>query len=183
MNTISEVLDQTFAFEPFFPEQRMLPTEFLVRDLESEIGVFLPPEYRSFVLRYGGTAPSIDKDRTPAVWVDGRKDLIVGRYFLGFFSPKPAPHLQQFDLRRAYQDWKSLIGASFLPIMTGEGDAMFCLKLTGERKGSIWAWLRDPVDINTEWENIQEEWGLYSVAPDVLAFVCLFQEFMRPTQD
>ena len=45
---------------------------------------------------------------------------------------------------------------------------MFCIKLSGEQKGSIWAWLRDPVHIDTKWEEIRDIYGLYNVALTLL---------------
>ncbi len=183
MSITSRILDQQHEFEPFFPEQRITPSEDLVLDLESTIGIMLPLEYRQLLLRYGGTAPSTKKDCTPVVWVPARKGLYIADYFLGFFLPKPKPHIEMFDLRRAYQNWKLIVGTSFLPIIEGPGDDMFLIKLSGEQQGSIWAWLKDPVGIDTKWEDIQEIRGLYSVAPDILAFVNSFQEFERPGQE
>lgn len=102
--SMSEVLDQTHCFEPYFPEQRIPPTESLIEELEAEIGASLPMDYRSFLLRYGGTAPAIAKDCTPEVWVAERKGLYVADYVLGFFHGRPVAHLERFDLRRAYRE-------------------------------------------------------------------------------
>jgi hypothetical protein len=178
MRSLSEVLDEEFEFGPCFVEQRIPPTESLVEELENEIGISLPKDYRSFLLRYGGTTASLEKGIQTAVWVATRGDFYVTSYVLGFYSPDPRPHLQQqLDVRHTYKNRQSQIGASFLPIMEGTQYELFCLKLTGERKGSVWAWIKDPVALDTKWDDIQDEWGLYFVAPDVTSFVCSFQEY------
>lgn len=173
--SMSEILDENHGFEPYFPEQRIPPSESLIDEVEAEIGTALPKDYRSFLLRYGGTAAAVAKDCTPEVWVAERQGLYTADYVLGFFHGQPVAHLERFDLRRAYREMRPEIGDPWLPIMIGEGDNVFCLKLLGAQIGSIWAWLKEPVDINTPWDEIREVRKLYWVAADVCSFVCSFR--------
>ncbi len=176
MSAISDVLDGKYFFEPYFPEQRLAPSLLLIAEVEALIEVPVPEDVRAFLLRYGGTAPSIEKDNAPNVWIPGLSRHCLAEYLMGFFRSEPVPHFRRYDLRYMYEVSRHLIGSTFLPIMWGEGDNMYCLKLTGEAKWSIWAWLKDPVDINTKWEDIKDVWGLYCVAKDLLSFVRSFQE-------
>ena len=73
-------------FEPYFSEQRLPPSEDLILDLESEIG--MPACRQITVNSYSNTEeqpPSIKNGRTPEILVPSREGPYIGRYFLGFF--------------------------------------------------------------------------------------------------
>lgn len=174
MKIVEEVLDR-YDFGPCFIEQRIPPNEELVHQVEMHLGVALPSAYRAFLLKYGGFSPSGDKDATPACWVRGRNRLVAALFFLGFYRDEGA-----FDLVSEYERQKAVIGTTFLPIMKGAAYDVFCIKLSGENKGSIWAWLKDAVDIHEEWEDVGEVRGLYLAAADFLAFIGSFQDLVIP---
>src|SRR5262249_37921502 len=143
------------------------PSEERVRELEHATSTYLPHDYRSFLLQYGAIRPSGLKSDNLAVWAPARKEFAPFFGFLGFFRADPRhPGIQNSDLIQAYRAWNQQLGASFLPIASGEQREVFSLKLSGEQMGSIWAWIPDPVQGET-WDEMVQVFGLYRVASDI----------------
>jgi hypothetical protein len=178
MSTIEEVLER-YDFEPLWPDHQIRPSEELVRELGHVIGTYLPDDYRSFLLQYGAVSPTGLKSDYLVVWAPGRKEFAHFSSFLGFFrADDKHPGIQNSDLIHAYRHWSPIVGVTFLPIARGEQYEVFCLKLSGEQKGSIWAWIPDPVQ-GESWDELVQVYGLYCVASDIATFVASIQD--RPT--
>jgi hypothetical protein len=179
MSTIAEVLGR-YDFEPLWPDHQIPPSEELVRELEHVIGTYLPDDYRSFLLQYGAVSPTGLKSDYLGVWAPGRQRLAPFSWFLGFFrADERHPGIHRSDLIQAYRDWKPQLGVTFLPIAHAEQCEVFCLKLSGEQKGSIWAWIPDPVQGET-WDEMVQVYGLYCVASDIATFVTSIQDRPNP---
>ena len=176
MSSIEQVLEN-YDFTLLWPEHQIRPNEELVRELEHVTGTYLPDDYRSFLLRYGAICPSGLKSDHLGVWAPGRQKVAPFSWFLGFFrADERHPGIHHSDLIQAYREWNPQAGATFLPIARGAQSEVFCLKLSGEQKGSICAWIPDPVQGET-WDEMVQVYGLYCVAASIASFVASIQEY------
>jgi hypothetical protein len=161
---------ERLGYRRLFPEQQIPPDEQRVLELEAEIGLRLPEEYRAFLLEWGSIAPSVPVEVPMPNRLD---DNCAVCYFLGFYRPDPNPNLLRFDLNHVYGVTRHRIGASVLPIATGEGGALVCLFLSpNHQRGAIWAWASELDD--------EEEWKLYSLADSLTDLIQNLRPFTDP---
>jgi hypothetical protein len=167
-------VDVLTSYRCLFPEQQIPPSEQQVRNLEVEVGMTLPSEYRSFLLEFGSIGPEIPTEVPLPQLGSGQRFAVC--YFLGFYRPEPNPNLLRFDLNHVYRAMRHRIGPSRLPIATGEGGSLLCLSLSPEdQRGQIWAW---SCDLNGE-----DGWNIYPLADSLAKLMCSVQPFVDASTD
>ncbi len=159
------------GYNRIFGEQQLPPTEQLLLELERATGQ-LPGEYRSFLLEFGSIGPAVPVE-LPVPSLDENFSVC---YFLGFYRADPNPNLLRFDLRHVYNSMRQKVGASMLPIATGEGGSLVCLSLSsGKTKGTIWGWA---CDIGQE-----EGWNLFPLADSIGSLIRNLRPFVDPVNN
>ena len=131
--------------------------ESAVRRLEERLGVPLPASYRGFLLSHNGgyvvSGSGID------FWDGDWKDTLPLLSLLALCDEGEYDSIQE-HLRMYVED--SRIMRSFLPIgACGTGDKI-CLKIKGEKVGSVYGWIfeeeQEPEDVEAEneagWANM-----------------------------
>lgn len=96
--------------------------------LENEIGASLPEQYRVFLLRYNGGSPSpniVDIDGAPGTPTDVQV----------FFGLRRS--VETSNLSWGKCTFADRLPSTFLPIAIDSGGNLFCLTLSGPRRGNI----------------------------------------------
>jgi hypothetical protein len=161
---------EQLGYRPLFPEQQVPPDEQRLLELEAEIGLRLPEDYRSFLLQWGSIAPSVPVE----VPMPNRDDdNFAVCFFLGFYQPTPNPNLLWLDLIHVYRATRHRIGPYVLPIADGEGGGRVCLSLFPDNKrGTIWAWASELDD--------EDGWKLYPLADSLAELIHNLRPFKDP---
>jgi len=120
-------------------------TENGLQSLEANIGLALPDDYRTFLLKYGMSAGEGDtrfRNLDESEQIESSVDV--------FYGLKPG---HTYDLLEKYRMFRNRLPAHVLPFASGSG-GHFCLSLTGEDAGRIYWW--DPHgDNEAPYENLE----------------------------
>ena len=103
-------------------------TEAALTDCESKLGVTLPPDYRSFLLRYNGGRPSPDVVDVP----DDPQAPTDIQVFFGVGRQKGSDLVENYEWLQELGE-----GIEMLPIATDSFGNFFCLRLSGAGEASV----------------------------------------------
>lgn len=96
--------------------------------LENEIGAAIPEPYRTFLLRYNGGAPSpnvVDVEEAPGTPTDVQV----------FFGLRRSVETSTLSWNKC--TFADRLPSALLPIAVDSGGNLFCLTLSGPRRGNI----------------------------------------------
>jgi hypothetical protein len=103
-------------------------TEKRLADLERELGVKLPAQYRQFLLKFNGGMPSPD-----VVDIEGMNDSPTDvQEFFGIDASD-----ESSDLRWIKQEFSDRVPDRMIPVACDSGNNLFCLSLSGADSGAI----------------------------------------------
>lgn len=113
-----------------------------IERIEKEIGIKLPPEFQSFLLKYNGGKPKPDAVRYSGDYFD----------FVAFFYGERFRSYAS-DLIPSVAFYKELIPNHYLPIGESPGGDVYCLSLKNEDYGSVYYWDHEIANYDGEpWE-------------------------------
>lgn len=142
--------------------------ETAIRRLEERLGVRLPEQYRRFLLIYNGSFINLDASIR---YMEG--DMENGLPLQCFFGLCREDHGYSIESNLDEYVDGSRVMRSFLPIGIDQADDLVCLKIRGDKIGSVYAWIfeeeAEPEDVDAEneagWEN------MYFLASDLNEFI------------
>ena len=142
--------------------------ETAVGSLEERLGVRLPAPYRQFLLMYNGGF--LELGASIRYWEGDVEQGLPLLCIFGLCNENPDYSIQS-NLKE-YVDG-SRVMRSFLPIGIDEADDLVCLKIKGEKTGSVYAWIfeeeAEPEDVDAENE---DGWAnMYIVADNFDEFI------------
>jgi cell wall assembly regulator SMI1 len=130
-------------FQPYSPD--------MLSDLEKKLEVSLPPDYRNFLLQYGGGQPlntvfeskNENGDVLRKIWID---------VFLGNSGNRGS---ELFSRHAALSD---RIPSDFIPVGQDGGGNYICLGISGKNYGKVFMWWKDgeaPVGTKPSYKNME----------------------------
>jgi hypothetical protein len=107
-----------------------------IKQIESEIGYTLPPDYVDFLTYYGGFSPLI----TAEYFFQGKIAKDNGSVMGVIYGFMPG---DCYDLVENHQTYKGRMPHNIIPIAEDGMGGQICLSLDGKDKGSVYFWDHD----------------------------------------
>jgi hypothetical protein len=128
-----------------------------IEALDAKLGLSLPEEYKSFLLRYNGGRP------TPNAYpIDGLENNPFG-VIQGFFGVDDPIESCNLDWNVAIM--KGRLPANLLPIACDDGDDLICISLFGEDAGAVVFWDQHAESSTPSYDNV------YRIADSFMEFL------------
>jgi hypothetical protein len=128
-----------------------------IRRLESELGMSLPDEYKTFLLRHNGGRPIPN-----AFPIEGLANNPFGviQVFFGVDDP-----IESCNVDWNYDVHKGRVPSNLLPIATDDGGDLVCLSIFGDDSGAVLFWDRHSEPAEPSYENV------YRIAASFAGFI------------
>lgn len=134
-----------------------------IEGVEREMGVRLPDDYRSFLLRFNGGQPTPD-----AFLFRGGSDGSLVNIFFGVNHPDP-----RHDLVRVWRDNRRVLPPDLLPIGYDAGGSLLLVGVSGERRGRVYFEFHE---LAGEDDDPMNEESMGDIADSFTDFIATFYE-------